>query len=68
MIKIKRVLGSEKCYELLDGRKIPFAELDKLQREEIKSGAFIKPIKKKTTKKKTTKKKVIKNESGSTEG
>jgi hypothetical protein len=67
MIKIKRVLGSERCYELTDGRKIPFDQLEKAKREEIINGAFDeKPKKKKTRKKKV--KKVIENEPGNTEG
>jgi hypothetical protein len=67
MVKIKRVLGNERCFELLDGRIIPFAELEKIKREEIiNSDPEEKPKKKRTRKKKI--KKVIENESGNTEG
>jgi hypothetical protein len=59
MLKIKRVLGSQKSFELLDGRIVPFAELAKLQEQEITG------VKKKVAKKRTRRRKVKTDEPGS---
>jgi hypothetical protein len=54
MLQIKRVLGAEKCYELLDGRKVPFKDLEKLVDSEIINNQV---NEKKVTKKRTRRRK-----------